>query len=404
LTPSRRRNTALLPETNRFDAFRPQTADHSLCSVVRWLFNFPATSPVATPAEVRPEPEAPPPTVATTPAPETKPAPAPEIRPQPPTPPKPPPLEPAAAAVVARLAAQLRISIEQIEITQVSRAEWPDSCLGLAADGEICSSVIMPGFAVSLRVDEQRYEFRSDESGRRIRVAAAPPAETGEPLLNWRDSQSFTALIIGSDRTAYGLRGRPLLGLPPPLTDRIDQLVAFIGKYASFQARTAAGEVGFRGMGTTIASATEQRMIAEWAALVAPEVGQGMSATTPDLALVWQRTGGVAGFCDRVIVGRTGFASAWSCRGGEEKLIATTALESSELAELYEWLDQFEAFSWTSDDLEAAADGMSLSLEFDSTGLNPVGEAERQRMLALIESLVGRLLAASGVNRADESP
>lgn len=366
----------------------------------------PPPPPMATTPEVRPAPAPPPPVVTATPppGPETKPAPEPRTRPQPPRPPEPTPLEPAAAAVVSRLAAQLRIAPEQVEVTQVSRAEWPDSCLGLAADGEICSSVITPGFAVSLTVAEHRYEFRTDESGRRIRVASAPLAEVGDNLLTWRDSQSFAALTIGSNQTAFGLRGRPLLGLPPPLPDRVDQLVIFIGRYASFQARTPAGEVSLRGIGTAIASAAEQRMIAEWAAAVAPEVGQGLPTPTPDTTLVWERTGGIAGFCDRVVVGRTGFASAWSCRGGTERLIATTVLQSEELATLYQWLDQFEAFSWHSDNLDATADAMSLALEFDSAGPNSVGEADREQMLAFVDRLIGRLLAANGVIRADAHP
>ena len=299
-----------------------------------------------------------------------------------------------------RLAAQLRISPAQIEVAQVSRADWPDSCLGLPADGEICSPVITPGFAVGLKVGELRFEFRTDESGQRIRVAAAPLPETGEPLLNWRDSQSFTALIIGSNRTAHGRRGRPLLGLPPPLQERIDQLVFFIGKYAAFQARTPAGEITFGGVGTNTATAAEQRMIAEWAAAVAPEIGQGLPAVVPDTTLIWERTGGIAGFCDRVVVSRTGFASAWSCRGGQERAIGTTTLEAPELAQFYQWLDSVEAFSWTSEEPAATADGMNVSLEFNSSGLNPVSDADRQQMLALINSLVSRLLATP----ASESP
>lgn len=362
----------------------------------------PPPPPVTTAPEVQPEPPPTPPPVATKPAPKTTPTLQPE--PQPAPPPEPAPLEPAAEAVASRLAAQLRISFQQVEVIEVSRAEWPDSCLGLSADGEICSAVITPGFAVSLRVGEQRYEFRTDESGRRIRVAAAPLAETGDPLLNWRDSQSFAALIIGSDRTAYGLRGRPLLGLPSPLPERVDQLVFFMGKYRAFQARTPAGEVSLQGVGTTTATAAEQRMIAEWAAAVAPEVGRGLPAITFDTTLVWQRTGGIAGFCDRVVVARTGFASAWSCRGGAEKLIATTALEAGELAQLYQWLDQVESFSWNSEDAAATADGMSVSLEFASNGLNPAGEGDRTKMLAFIHDLVGRLLASGEPGTAGAQP
>ncbi|MGH8018731.1 MAG: hypothetical protein ACREIA_10630, partial [Opitutaceae bacterium] len=99
---------------------------------------------------------------------------------------------PAATPVVDQLATQLRIPRDSIEVLQVSYAEWPNTCLGLPAEDEICGMMITPGYAISLATGGQRYEYRTDEAGQRIRLASAPRATPGDPLLTWRDSRSFS--------------------------------------------------------------------------------------------------------------------------------------------------------------------------------------------------------------------
>lgn len=297
-------------------------------------------------------------------------------------------------SVVALLSAQLRIPRESIRVLQVARAEWPDMCLGLAAEGEICGLMITPGYAVSLAAGEQRFDFRTDESGQRIRLASAPKMEPGKPLVTWRDARSFSMLVVGTQRVAFGRRGRPLLVAPLGIPERATELQKMLARFAPFQARTVAGDIALAGVGTVKATPTDQRMVAEWAKLVSTESEKGLAERAPDRAIVWRRQGGQAGFCDLAIIGRAGTATAYSCRGGSEREIVRIDLSPEEISALYTWLDQDEAFSWRTEEGASAADGMTVSMEFDGDGVAPASETDRDEILAFVNRIVRRLFTA----------
>jgi hypothetical protein len=292
----------------------------------------------------------------------------------------------------------LRLAPNQVEIAQVTTANWPNSCLGLPAEGEICAMMITPGYAVSLAVAGQRYEFRTDESGQRIRLASAPRVETGEALLTWRDSQSFSVLVVGTENVTFGRRGGPMLTVPLTNPDRAGELMVFLGTYAPLQKQTAAGEVVLRSVGTTASSPAQQRMIAEWARMVREEAEQGMALPDADRVLVWERTGGIAGFCDQVVIGRTGTAIAYDCSTGTSKMISRLALQPDELAELYTWMDRHEPFYWESDTNGAVADAMDVTIDFKGAGVEPLTAARSGELLAFVDRVVDRLMTATTEN------
>jgi heat shock protein HslJ len=93
------------------------------------------------------------------------------------------------------LATQLSVAAEQVQISDVEQAEWPDSCLGLGRPEESCAAVITPGWRAVFEVNGQTYEVRTDETGSTIRLASpegALPAETG------LENSSWTLLSFGS--------------------------------------------------------------------------------------------------------------------------------------------------------------------------------------------------------------
>jgi hypothetical protein len=67
------------------------------------------------------------------------------------------------------LADQLGIDISRIQVNSFSMMDWPDACLGLAGQDEMCAQVITPGYQVILQVDDQQYDVRTDTSGSVIR-------------------------------------------------------------------------------------------------------------------------------------------------------------------------------------------------------------------------------------------
>jgi hypothetical protein len=64
-----------------------------------------------------------------------------------------------------KLAEQLGVSIETIQMVKVEDSEWPDTCLGLDDEGSACAQVITPGLRVIFQVDGKQYTFRTNETG-----------------------------------------------------------------------------------------------------------------------------------------------------------------------------------------------------------------------------------------------
>lgn len=72
-------------------------------------------------------------------------------------------------AVRALLAKQLGLDPLTIALVDVTPVDWPDSCLELAASGEVCSQVVTSGFIVRVRDGDAIYEFHTDRGARLIR-------------------------------------------------------------------------------------------------------------------------------------------------------------------------------------------------------------------------------------------
>jgi hypothetical protein len=68
------------------------------------------------------------------------------------------------------LSDQLGVDINRIRQVRVESVQWPDACLGLAAQGEMCAQVVTPGYRLLMQVDNLQYEVRTDLSGQVIRL------------------------------------------------------------------------------------------------------------------------------------------------------------------------------------------------------------------------------------------
>ncbi len=68
----------------------------------------------------------------------------------------------ALTAVIVDAANLLRVPFENITVEVLEARDWPDSCLGLAQDGEGCADVITPGFIVFLG---DGFRYRTDLKG-----------------------------------------------------------------------------------------------------------------------------------------------------------------------------------------------------------------------------------------------
>lgn len=71
--------------------------------------------------------------------------------------------------VVSLAAEQSGLDESEIRVILAEEIQWPDSCLGLAETGELCSQVMVPGYEILLEVGEEAWIFRTDEDGSIIR-------------------------------------------------------------------------------------------------------------------------------------------------------------------------------------------------------------------------------------------
>ncbi len=71
------------------------------------------------------------------------------------------------------LANQQGVDANLITIFSLEQITWPDSCLGIAAQGESCTAVETPGFRVILTIGEDHYTYHTDLTGENIRQETA---------------------------------------------------------------------------------------------------------------------------------------------------------------------------------------------------------------------------------------
>jgi hypothetical protein len=64
----------------------------------------------------------------------------------------------------------LGVAAETIEIQNVEKMDWPNSCLGLPEGDEVCAEVITPGWLLTFNINNQEYRYRVDTTGTVIRL------------------------------------------------------------------------------------------------------------------------------------------------------------------------------------------------------------------------------------------
>ena len=111
-------------------------------------------------------------------------------------------------------------------------------------------------------------------------------------------------------------------------------------RFAPFEAETPSGWISFRGQGSLKTGPAEQRALAEWARLMLLEAQSGRSTPDQGLALAWHREGGIAGFCDDLLVYAYGRVQATNCKSSPADA-RTLQLDAAQLEQLFTWLDGY---------------------------------------------------------------
>jgi hypothetical protein len=284
------------------------------------------------------------------------------------------------------LAQELGINLSEIKLQSAKPVDWPDSCLGAAKAGQVCSQVLTPGYQFSFLAGGKQYEVHTDNEGGVVILAPNPVSViSGTVLTLERSENGACSRLEAGEGINYGTCvGSLEQGQLLPI--RSDELNDLFSTFAPFSAETKAGKVVFQGTGVKTASSSEQRSIAEWAWLVFQEARSGRSGAAWGLVLSWHREGGIAGFCDDLAIYSSGWAYATSCRTntpGDRYY----RLSSKELDQLFAWADQFANSEMKQEDAPGAADSMSITLLLSGSGKAKVTSEQQQEMISFTQNI-----------------
>ena len=71
----------------------------------------------------------------------------------------------ALSAVLQDAAAMMDMPVTEIAVQRLEAMDWPDACLGLATEGEVCAEVITPGYRVVIGPPGDGVVYRTDQHG-----------------------------------------------------------------------------------------------------------------------------------------------------------------------------------------------------------------------------------------------
>lgn len=108
-----------------------------------------------------------------------------------------------------------------------------------------------------------------------------------------------------------------------------------------------------------------------------------------DGGFVWQRVGGIAGFCDVVTVGAGGPATAASCASEPPETLGETTLTAAQAQQVAGWVARLASFEHEQSD-PATADAMTITITFTGRGDEQPTDAD----IAAIEGLAVEVLRA----------
>ena len=119
----------------------------------------------------------------------------------------------------------------------------------------------------------------------------------------------------------------------------------------------------------------------------------GSQVQPASIALIWQREGGIAGFCDTLTVFRSGEVFAGTCKSQSEGTEGTlaTLLSAQEREQFNEWMAEFGEVDLDDSDPAGVADRMMITLQISGVGDEQPTESQQQELFAFAQDLYQEL-------------
>lgn len=75
----------------------------------------------------------------------------------------------AITAAKAHAANDLTTTEKAVNLITITNEDWPDSCLGLAEENELCAMMITAGYEITLDADGETLTYRTDQNGAMVK-------------------------------------------------------------------------------------------------------------------------------------------------------------------------------------------------------------------------------------------
>ncbi len=273
-------------------------------------------------------------------------------------------IPPAVRAAINELTQSLGISADQVTVVSVESVTWPNGCLGVTLPGVLCTQQTVPGFRIILKANGKQYEYHTNQDGSSIL-----PAEEG-PL----------GVVTPAEQAAIQALSQAM-GIP---AENI--------KVAS----STIIEWNDSCLGVALPDTVCAQMITPGYLIVLEANGMQYEYHTNDsgsavqpggIAMTWQRQGGIAGFCDSLIVFASGEVHASWCKPSQQSSDGSLRMlvSKQEYAQLQEWLADYGSQNFTIQD-PASADALTVDVLLNGSGSAKPDQAAQQEIASWAEA------------------
>lgn len=279
-------------------------------------------------------------------------------------------LSPAQRAALTALSEKKNFPADEIKVASTEAVTWPDGCLGVVRIGVLCTEAEVPGFKIVLETDGNSYEFHTNEDGSVVILAEG--AQT---------AGSVEAAVIKQLAANLGLNESDITVVSNEIVEFSDSCLGITIQEVKCTQVTTPGRI-------IILEAKDVQYEYHTS-----ENGTRIQPAT--LALTWKREGGIAGFCDTLIVFLSGEIYGSQCKSQPDGTTGTFAklLSASEQRQFNAWMTKFGEVHVDASDPRGVSDRMEVVLDFYGLGSSKPSDTEQQAIFAWVQDLFQKLYA-----------
>lgn len=86
-----------------------------------------------------------------------------------------PRIPPAVSIAITYASERVKVNENEVLLLKAAEKNWPNACLGLPSEGEMCAEVITPGYEITLRAGSREVVYRVNGNGSVVRLFSDEP-------------------------------------------------------------------------------------------------------------------------------------------------------------------------------------------------------------------------------------